>query len=65
MQWPLEIMISNYGYQLLIDLGNMADFPILASAADLCRSGNSVLPEYTIFSIDDQIKVGCVWFGYT
>lgn len=48
----------NYGYQHLIDLGYMADFPILASDLIYADTGISVLPEYTIFSIDDQIKVG-------
>ena len=39
-------------------LGYMADFPILASDLIYADTGISVLPEYTIFSIDDQIKVG-------
>lgn len=47
----------NYGYEKLRDLAYMADFPILAANVFFSDSGISLLPEYTILTIDG-IKVG-------
>ena len=47
----------NYGYEKLRDLQYMADFPILAANVFFSDSGISLLPEYTILTIDG-IKVG-------
>ncbi len=47
----------NYGYEKLIDLGYMADFPILAANLVYTDTNQTVLPEYTILTIDG-IKVG-------
>ena len=52
----------NYGYEKLIDLDYMADFPIFASNLVYADTEMSVFSEYKIFTIDG-IKVGV--FGIT
>lgn len=47
----------NYGYEQLIDLAYMADFPILAANVIYEDSKMSLLPEYAIIK-KDGIKVG-------
>ncbi len=47
----------NYGYEKLVDLGYMADFPILSSNIIYSESQMSLLPEYTILN-QGGVKIG-------